>query len=186
MQFGDHFDTRETAPGHDECQQPRPQLAIALRLRLLEYADKMVSQREGVAVRLEGHRVLGQAGQAPEIRHVAQREDEMIEGQDERPRPESRRADHAAVHEIDALDVAHVQPHAGDEAADRRGRVGDAHAAGDHLGQHGLKDQVVLAVDEVDLHAPAGSAEQFAGGVRARKSAAEDDDARGVGHDPVL
>src|SRR2546430_17051190 len=55
--------------------------------------------------------------------------------------------------EIDLVHGARIEVRARAEAPDRRDRVEDSDTAGDHLGEHRLEDDVVVAADEPELDA---------------------------------
>src|SRR2546430_8312726 len=85
---------------------------------------------------------------------------------------------------IDLVHGARVEVRARAEAPDRRDRVEDSDTAGDHLGEHRLKDDVVVAADEPELDAavPDLALQELLEGQRrvdAAEATAEDEDADG-------
>src|SRR2546430_8274675 len=86
--------------------------------------------------------------------------------------------------EIDLVHGARIEVRARAEAPDRRDRVEDSDTAGDHLGEHRLKDDVVVAADEPELDAvvPDLALQELLEGQRrvdAAEATAEDEDAGG-------
>jgi hypothetical protein len=143
-----HLRAREAAAGDHEREHRAAQVGIVHRRALLEHVDDVVADAHRVGERLERQRVLGQAGDATEVGHVPQREHQVIEPQLVRLRGQPRaKGDHAPL-EIHRLDLAHEQLRARQQLAQRADGVEDAHVAGDHLRQHRLEHEVVLAVDQ--------------------------------------
>ena len=182
VDLGHRLDAREAAAGHDERQQRAAHLRIALDVGLLERVDEPVPYGERVAEVLERERVLGEAVLAGEAGHVAQRDDEMVEGQIPVLRAEPGGHRHAPTLEVDLLDRARVEVRGRAEPADRGDRVEEADAPRDHFRQHGLEDHVVLAADQPQLHRPLAQLAREAllegeRGVHAAEAAPQDQDA---------
>ncbi len=185
VELGHDLDAREPAPGHHEGEELLAQgLVVALDRRLVEGANDVVAQVEGVAEVLERERVLGQAAQAAEVGDAAEGQHQVVEGNDVGMRPEAGAGDDDLLLEVDLLHVADVEVGARQEAPDGTDHVEDPDRPGDHLRQHGLEDEVVLLVDEDDLDvlALAHRLLQLHRGVDAGEAAAQDHDTRTLLH----
>ena len=106
----------EAAAGDDERQHRAAQVAVALLRGLLEDPDHVVADADGVGERLEGKRVLGQAGDAAKVGDAAERDDELVEGELVRAARDAGGERDRARREVDALDLAHEQPRAAEAA----------------------------------------------------------------------
>src|SRR5258706_6108160 len=78
---------------------------------------------------------------------------------------------------VDGLDLAHVQISAGQHTANRTDRIEHANTARDDLGQHWLKNEVVLFIDQQDLKVltPAQRLFQMDRSVNTSEAATQDD-----------
>ena len=180
VHLGDGLDAGESTARHHEREERAPDLEIALDVRLFQHVDDVVAQHQRVAEVLEGQRVLGEAGLAREARHVAERDDEVVVLERQRPRPEAGAHGDDLVLEVDRLHRACVEVRARAEPADRRNDVEDPDAPGDDLGEHGLEHEVVVLVDERDLDVRVVLQELLEGdgGVDAAEASPEDQNAR--------
>src|SRR2546422_2795553 len=184
VQLGDRLDAREPAAGDDEREECLVDLGVALDVGLLERVDDAVPKRERVAEVLERQRVLGEPGLTREARYVAERDHGVVVLERALARAEARRRGHTLPVEIDLVHGARIEVRARAEAPDRRDRVEDSDTAGDHLGEHRLKDDVVVAADEPELDAavPDLALQELLEGQRrvdAAEATAEDEDAGG-------
>src|SRR5256885_334518 len=128
--------------------------------------------------------VLGEPGLTREARDVAERDHEVVVLERALARAEARRRRHTLPVEIDLVHGTRVEVRARAEAPDRRDRVEDSDTAGDHLGEHRLEDDVVVAADEPELDAavPDLALQELLEGQRrvdAAEATAEDEDADG-------
>ena len=151
VQLGQSLHPGEAAARHHEGQQALPHLGVALDVGLLQDVDGVIAQDERVAEILERQRVLGEAGLAGEARHVAEGDHEVVVLEEELLRAEARRRDHALAPEVDALDRPRVEVRARAQPPDRRDGVQDPDAPRDHLRQHRLEHDVVVAAHQPQL-----------------------------------
>src|SRR5437660_327940 len=147
-------------------------------------AEGTVLTRERVAEVFERQRVLGEPGLTREARDVAERDHEVVVLERALARAEARRRRHTLPVEIDLVHGTRVEVRARAQAPDRRDRVEDPDTAGDHLGEHRLEDDVVVAADEPELDAavPDLALQDLLEGQRrvdAAEATAEDEDADG-------
>jgi hypothetical protein len=144
VQFGAHLDSRKTAPGDDECEQLASQFGIGLDGRLVEHANQVIAQRDGVPQVLEGHGVLVQPGEPAKVGDVAQRQHEMIVREFGVAAGEAGLQPHHPALQIDGFDFADEQLRAWEQLVQRTDSVEQADFAGDHLGKHRLECKVVF------------------------------------------
>ena len=124
----------------------------------------------------------GSACSAPEVGHVAQREDQVVVLEDVVARQEARRERDRLRREVDLLNLADVHVGARQEMRERAHHVGEPDAAGHDLREHRLEDEVVLAIHERDLHVLVLAEQllQSLRGVDAAETAAQHDDVLAV------
>ena len=151
VELGRCFDAGKSTAGHNERELRPPQFLIVFDVGFFENANDVVSQVERVADILELKRVLFQAGHARKVHHGAESHDEIVVFDVLKRRAKSgARDDHFAI-EIDRLDFAHVQVRVPAKPSNRIDDVLNFDAAGNHFRQHGLKDEIVLTVDQRGL-----------------------------------
>jgi hypothetical protein len=172
----------EAAACHHERQHRATRLCVRDDRCLLQDVDHVIADAHRVGERLERQRMLGQSGDSPEVGDVAERHHEMIEGELVGLRREPGAEPHHTPIDVHALDLAHEQLSVRKQLAQRTDRVENADVAGDHLCQHWLEYEVVLAVDQrhLDRRALRGQPFQMERGVHAAEAAAQDDHACGL------
>ena len=152
----------ESSPVVSTPEKPPPAMTkVSKRLLLgrvvldvgeFEAAEDVVAEPEGVAEVLHGERVLGDAGHRRGVADLAEAEDEVV----------VRHLDQLAALalgdlddlplDVDAVDLAPAELGLRHDVADRVDDVGRVDAAGRHLGQERLEDEVVLLGEELDVH----------------------------------
>src|SRR5262249_27554565 len=140
--------------------------------------EDVVAQPEGIAEVLERQGMLAYARHRGEVADLTQPEDEVVIGNLGQGTPLPLRDQHGLPLRVDPVDLAPAESCFRDEVADRIDDMGGADAAGSHLGQERLEDEVVLLGEELDFDVGARTEHpcQVLGSVNAGKATAEDHD----------
>ena len=173
-----HLDAAVTAADDDEREIPAPALRVRADLRALHSLHHVRAQRDRVAHGLQRERVVRHPGHDVHVRHVAARDDEMIE------RQTLRRAVLAFVLDlvgrpIDSKHLLRAAPHTAKQIAQGHHDVERIERGADGVGQQRAEDEMILLVEDHDLRLVRGEeTAQGLGAFHARETAAEDDDAQ--------
>lgn len=180
IELAGDLDAGEAAADDDEVQGFAAAFGIVQSIGEFEHGNGAIAETDGITHVLDFKGILTQTGNGRHARHGAERDDEMVVGEDSRLLVADQSVCDGAGGGINRGDIGHLKLGAAEEIANGNDDVAGLETARAGFDEERVEDEVVVAIEEENVSIGLSeSALKMLGAICTGKAAAEDDDALG-------